>query len=80
MATMTGREFNQHISDAKRAASKRPLVITDRGKPSHVLMSYDEYQRLIAKEGSILDQLVMPDDDIEFDPPRLGGYPRVPEL
>ena len=76
MTTITAREFNQHISAAKRAATKRPLVITDRGEPSHVLMSYEEYQRLIAKDGSILDQLAMPEDDIEFDPRRLRDYPR----
>lgn len=76
MTTISAGEFNQHISAAKRAATERPLVITDHGEPSHVLMSYEEYQRLIAKDGSILDQLAMPEDDIEFDPPRLRNHPR----
>lgn len=80
MTTVTSREFNQDISGAKRAAAKRPVVITDRGRPSFVLMSYEEYHRLTADEGTILDQLLMPDDDIDFDPERLDWQLRTPEL
>ena len=43
---VTSREFNQDTSRIKRAAGIGPVFITDRGKPSHVLMTIDEYERL----------------------------------
>lgn len=42
MPTMTSREFNHDVSAAKRAASSEPVIITDRGRPSHVLLSIDQ--------------------------------------
>ena len=46
VTTMTSREFNQDTSKAKKAAKAGPVIITDRGKPAHVLLSIEEYQRL----------------------------------
>ncbi len=46
MKTMTSREFNQDVGTAKRAASEGPVLITDRGEPSHVLLSIDDYRAL----------------------------------
>lgn len=73
--TMSSREFNQDTSAAKRAALSGPVFITDRGRPAHVLLSFEEYQRMTgaALEGrNILDMLAMPEaDDIAFDIPRL---------
>lgn len=80
MTTVTSREFNQDVSAAKRAATQRPVVITDRGRPSFVLMSYDEFRRLSVNEGNVVDQLLMPDDEIDFDPERLEWELTVPEL
>ena len=73
--TISSREFNQHVSRAKRAASKGPVIITDRGKPAYVLLSHDAYRQLAGKKGkSLADLLAMPGgEDIEFDPPRLGN-------
>ena len=74
ITNLTSREFNQDASGAKKAANKGPVIITDRGKPAHVLLSIDEYQRLIGNTQSIVDLLSMPNaDDIEFDPPKLSG-------
>jgi len=47
---MTSREFNQDLGRAKRESMREPLIITDRGAPKHVLMSYEEYQQILAKE------------------------------
>lgn len=69
MTTMTAREFNRDVSAAKRAAAHGPVLITDRGEPSFVLLSIQEYQRLGESSASLLDRLSMDDDmDIEFEP------------
>lgn len=74
VTTLTSREFNQDTGRAKRAAKKGPVIITDRGKPVHVLLSIEEYRKLSKKKKSILDALAMPEAaEIEFEPPRLKG-------
>ncbi|CAN5403911.1 hypothetical protein BH23ACT6_BH23ACT6_08220 [soil metagenome] len=65
MATVTSRDFNRDVSEAKRAATVEPVVITDRGVPSHVLLSISEYRKLIADQRHIVDWLSI-DDDIEL--------------
>ncbi|WP_386687905.1 type II toxin-antitoxin system prevent-host-death family antitoxin [Lonepinella sp. MS14437] len=44
---MTSREFNQHLSQAQKAAQIEPVIITNRGEPSYVLMKYTDYQQQI---------------------------------
>lgn len=81
--TVTSREFNQNTSEAKRAAEKGPVFITDRGKPAHVLLSIDDYYRLAGKSMSLaqaLEQKGGPELDFEFDPPRMGDIMREPDL
>jgi prevent-host-death family protein len=73
ITTLSSREFNQDTSRAKKAARKGPVIITDRGRPAHVLLSIDEYQKITKKRDSILDMLAMPGvGDIDFEPPRFG--------
>lgn len=79
MATVSAREFNQDVSAAKRAASKGPVVITDRGKPSHVLLSIHDYRRLLADERSIVEWLSA-DDGVDVEPGRVTLDLQVPEL
>jgi prevent-host-death family protein len=70
---ISSREFNRHVGRAKRATDRGPVVITDRGKPTYVLMSHNAYRRLLGKTPSIRDLLGQPGaEDIEFDPPRFG--------
>ena len=77
ITTLTSREFNQGASEAKRAANKGPVFITDRGRPAHVLMSFEDYQRLTKQRRNSADALAMPGiADIEFDPPRVTIKPR----
>jgi hypothetical protein len=74
ITTLSSREFNQDVGRAKKAAKKGPVFVTDRRRPSHVLLSIEEYRKLSGKPGSILDALAMPGaEEVEFDPPRLGG-------
>ncbi|MDP1027995.1 type II toxin-antitoxin system Phd/YefM family antitoxin [Sphingomonas sp. KR1UV-12] len=56
----TAREFNQDIAGAKRAAREGPVIITDRGQPAHVLLSYDEYRRLGGEARGLVDLLAWP--------------------
>lgn len=73
ITTVSSREFNQDVSKVKRAAANGPVFITDRGQPSHVLLTIEEYQKITDKQASIVDLLAMPDaTDIEFEPPRLN--------
>ena len=79
---LSSREFNQDTSRAKRAAKRGPVFITDRGRPSHVLLTAEEYQRITRGDKSIVDLLAMPAAaDIHFEPPRLkGNLHETPDL
>ena len=71
---LSSREFNQDTSRAKRAAKRGPVFITDRGRPSHVLLTVEDYQRITGGQKSIAELLAMPEAArIEFEPPRLKG-------
>ncbi len=77
--TLSSREFNQDTSRAKRAATNGPVIITDRGKPAHVLLTFDQYRELAGKKKNLVELLSMPGmEDIEFDPPRLGDDVFIP--
>ena len=65
--SFSSREFNQDVSRAKKAALQAPVFITDRGRPSHVLLSIEEYQRLTHTLPTIVELLAM-QADIEFEP------------
>jgi prevent-host-death family protein len=72
---LSSREFNQDTSRAKRAAKRGPVFITDRGRPSHVLLTVEDYQRITGGQKSIGELLAMPEAArIEFEPPRLKGH------
>ncbi|MEY4194755.1 MAG: hypothetical protein RLZZ226_1123 [Pseudomonadota bacterium] len=77
ITTISSREFNQRVSEAKRAATHGPVFITDRGRPAHVLINFEDYQRLTKQIRNIADALAMPGlADIEFEPPRVFIEPR----
>lgn len=82
ITTLSSREFNQDTSRAKKATADGPVFITDRGRPAHVLLSIEDYQRITGGRRKIADALATPDfpnadrgdsdlADIDFDPPRL---------
>ncbi len=73
ITTISSREFNQDAGGAKKAADKGPVIITDRGRPAHVLLSFEDYQKLTGTQRSLLDVVAQDqDDDIDFDPQRMG--------
>ncbi len=73
MATrqITSREFNQDTGGAKRAAHDGPVFITDRGQASHVLLTFEQYQRLASNQPSIAELLAQPPgiEDVDFRTP-----------
>lgn len=72
--TVSSREFNQDTSGVKEASANGPVVITDRGRPAYVLLTFEEFERMKGPQKSLAELLAMPGgEDIEFDPPRLGG-------
>lgn len=74
ITTISSREFNQDTSGAKQAARKGPVFITDRGRPAHVLLTIEEYQRLTGARTTLKDALAQTDVlDFDFEPPRLGS-------
>ena len=70
--TLTSREFNQDTSGAKKAASRGPVFITDRGRPAHVLLTIADYQRLTGGHMSLAEALAQPGTTFDFSPPKVG--------
>ena len=64
---LSSREFNQDTSGAKKAAEHGPVYITDRGRPAHVLLTFDAYRELVGPHRT-LDLLAEPAGvaDVEF--------------
>ncbi len=79
MSTMSSRDFNQDVSAAKRSAAAEPVIITNRGIPSHVLLSIEDYRRLVADRRSIVDWLSI-DDGIDLAAERVDLSLATPDL
>jgi prevent-host-death family protein len=79
VTTLSSREFNQDASGAKKSAQRGPVFITDRGRPAHVLLSIEAYEKLTGTQTSIVELLAMPGGKTRaFDPPRLRDGLRRP--
>jgi len=48
--TVPVNEVQRHWGEVSDRALRAPVVITSKGRPRHVLMAYDEYQRLKARD------------------------------
>lgn len=60
ITTLSSRAFNQDASKAKNATKNGPVIITDRGRPAHVLLTFDDYKKLTGERTNIADLLAMP--------------------
>ncbi|AOR81213.1 type II toxin-antitoxin system Phd/YefM family antitoxin [Novosphingobium resinovorum] len=77
ITTLSSREFQQNANQAQKAARSGPVFITNRGKPTQVLLSIEEYQRITGQRRSIVAALSMPGlSDIEVEFPRSREVPR----
>ena len=77
VARISSREFNQNSSGDKKAATHGPVYLTDRGRPAHSLLSYQDDERLLATT-QVLDRLAEPAgvEDIEVVLPTCDGLAR----
>ncbi len=66
MHTVTAAEFNQRPSQVKRAAENEPVVITEHSRPSFVLLTYADYQRLLRTPTDLAEWLEM-DEEVDFE-------------
>jgi PHD/YefM family antitoxin component YafN of YafNO toxin-antitoxin module len=67
MHVVSSREFNQDVGQAKRLARIEPVVVTDRGRPTHVFLSIDAYRRLSGQQETIAELLAAPEGSAPFD-------------
>ncbi len=63
---MTAAAFNQNPSRAKREARNHPVVITERGRNSYVLMRYEDYEANLPRQ-TLYDALNDPRPEADFD-------------
>jgi prevent-host-death family protein len=82
ITTLSSREFNQDTGRAKTAAHGGPVFITDRGRPAHVLLTFEDYQRLTGHRDSIIDLLGLATDeaDVELPTPHPRDLARAADL
>lgn len=81
ITTLSSRQFNQDASKAKKAAMAGPVFITDRGRPAHVLLTFEEYRKLTGGRTKIADLLAMPGiEDVELDIPQLRDLAQPADL
>ncbi|USX28282.1 type II toxin-antitoxin system Phd/YefM family antitoxin [Oxalobacteraceae bacterium OTU3CINTB1] len=71
ITTLPIEQFLRKPSDATNAADSDPVFITERGRPTHVLIKFSDYQRLIREHRNMAELLSVPDmADIDFEPVR----------
>ena len=76
ITTLPIEEFLRNASDAASAADKEPVFITERGRTTHVLLKFSDYQRLIREHRNMAELLSVPDmADIDFEPVRSRETP-----
>lgn len=80
ITTFSTREFEQHASEAKKAANNGPVFITDtdQGNPAHVLLTINEYRRITGEQKNIAELLWMPGiEDVDLQISRSDDLAKV---
>lgn len=82
ISQVSSRDFNQHTSRAKKAARGGPVIITERGRPAHVLLTFEDYQQLAGAKGNIIEQLGLPSglEEVELENSPLRDPARPADL
>ena len=81
ITTFSSRQFNQDAGKAKKAAKAGPVIITDRGRPAHVLLTFVEYKRITGGRTKIADLLAMPGiEDLDLEIPVMTDLAQPADL
>ena len=81
ITTLSSRQFNQDASSAKKAAKAGPVIITDRGRPAHVLLTFEAYKKITGSHTKIADLLAMPGiESMDLDIPQLRDPAQAAKL
>jgi prevent-host-death family protein len=66
MATVTisASEFQDRVGEALDRSLSQPVLITKHGRPRNVVLSYDEYERLSARDRRAVRAEDLTDEDI----------------
>lgn len=62
--TRTTTEFQDQVGDALDRALSQPVVIMQNGRPRNVLLSYGEYQRLMARDRRVVRTQDLTEEDL----------------
>ncbi|NVE00476.1 hypothetical protein [Massilia sp. BJB1822] len=75
-------EFLRQPAQTEIASKQGPVLIADRGRPSHVLLTFDDYRKLALGRFTQADILALPPGaaDIELELPERGERPRSADL
>ena len=69
---ISNQAFEQDPERMLRMANERPVVISDEGEPSHVLLSWANYRHLVEGRQNLVAKLCAPGlSDINFEPERV---------
>jgi hypothetical protein len=70
-ATLPSRRIEPNLTKLLGESREGPVFLSDEDRPSHVLMTIDDYERIICGKLNIVEMLWMPGmPDIDFDPVR----------
>ena len=62
--TLSASEFQDRVGEALDRSLSQPVLITKHGRPRNVVLSYDEYERLRARDRRAARAEDLTDEDI----------------
>jgi len=62
--TLSASEFQDRVGEALDRSLSQPVLITKHGRPRNVVLSYDEYERLRARDRRAVRAENLTDEDI----------------
>jgi prevent-host-death family protein len=62
--TLSASEFQDRVGEALDRSLSQPVLITKHGRPRNVVLSYDEYERLRARDRRVVRAEDLTDEDI----------------
>ena len=62
--TLSASEFQDRVGEALDRSLSQPVLITKHGRPRNVVLSYDEYERLRARDRRAVRAEELTEEDI----------------